>query len=106
MNVLKQGFNVVKGAVSNAVDSVKKVGEVILQTSTKAYIAVGASVGALFSGTPAHADLATTLKTVETAATTGIDTVTVSVATVYVSVFGLVILGAGIAWLFSAVKKR
>jgi len=67
-----------------------------------------ATLGLLLTGnlTPAKADLATTLGTVETAATAGVDTVSTSVANVYISVFGLILLGVGIAWLFGAIKKR
>ncbi len=92
-------MNMVKKFGSKAIDFV-----VSAKDKALGLLAVGTAV--LVSTTPAHADLASTLKTVEDAATAGITVVSTSVAAVYVSVFGLVLLGAGIAWLFGAVKKR
>ena len=106
MDILKQGMDFLKVATDKVVNTCKKASEIVVEAGTKAYIAVGASLGALLSGTPAKADLATTLGTVETAATAGVDTVSTSVANVYISVFGLILLGVGIGWLFGAIKKR
>ena len=92
-------MNTLKKFGSKVVNAGKAV-----QNKALGLMAVG---GAILAGaTPAKADLATELAKVATAATDGVDTVSTSVSSVYVAVFGLVLLGVGIAWLFGAIKKR
>ena len=66
-------------------------------------LALGASI---IGASSAHADLATDMGTITTAATSGIDTVSTSQATVIAAVFGLILLAVGAKWIFGSIKAR
>jgi len=93
-------MNMVKKFGSKDSDFASKV-----KDKTLGLVALGVSTLLAFS-TSAKADMAVELKKITDAADAGIAVVSASVATIYVSIFGLVLLGVGISWLFGAIKKR
>jgi len=99
MDILKQGFNSIKGATSKVVDFV-------VEQKDKALGLMGLGALSTVGATSAHADLTTDLGTVTTAATDGIGLVSTSQATVIAAVFGLVLLAVGAKWIFGSIKAR
>jgi len=90
-------MNFFKNAYSYIKRNVQKV-------AAAAVAVVGGS--AVMAPTAAHADLATDMGTIQTAATTGISTIGTSQAAVIASVFGLILLAVGFGWIASSLKRR
>jgi len=90
-------MNFFKGCVSFIKTNFQKV-------AAAAVVVVGGS--AIIAPTAAHADLATDLGTIKTAATDGIALVSTSQATVIAAVFGLILLAVGFKWIVSSLKGR